>query len=418
MGRGTWHDHGMTRAVVCAFVALLALVLPGSADAAQATHGTNTGRVAFRLADPRLSEASGIGAGLLSPGVVYLQNDSGDSARFFALNARTGRVLAVCRVPGASNVDWEDLAVARNAAGTPSVWLADIGDNEANRSSITLYRVDEPRIAATGPRPGCTTRAPQVWRLRYPGRPVDAESLAVAPGGAAYLVTKSPAGVSAVYAVPHGSRGGAVQLLQRIGTIRFRVTGTPNPFSFLGNLTATGAALSRDGTVFAVRTYSDAYLWRVRGRLAAALRATPVRVPLPAQPQGEGITFDASGRHLLIDSERPHSAVYAVPVPGALDFDSPGSGEAGPGALATASPTSSATPSPTKSAPGHSLAGRGVGGLVLLIVLVGAWLISRTVHQRRDERRRRERREQRGDEWGERDEWDRPPDDWGRPGGA
>lgn len=97
------------------------------------------------------------------------------------------------------------------------------------------------------------------------------------------------------------------------------------------------------------------------------------------------------------------------------EYNSPGSGDAGAfGGLSSAPTPDTATPSPTKSTPGHSLAGRGVSGLVLLLVLAGAWWISRTVHQRRVERRRREQRNGRD----ERDERYPPPDDWDQPGGA
>lgn len=50
-----------------------------------------------------------------SPGLLYVQNDSGDSARIFAVDARSGRTLAVYSVPGATNVDWEDIAVATDS---------------------------------------------------------------------------------------------------------------------------------------------------------------------------------------------------------------------------------------------------------------------------------------------------------------
>lgn len=46
---------------------------------------------AFRIADARITEASGLAFGLRSPGIAYVQNDSGDTNRFFALDARTGK---------------------------------------------------------------------------------------------------------------------------------------------------------------------------------------------------------------------------------------------------------------------------------------------------------------------------------------
>ncbi len=263
----------------------------------------------FHIADPRIDEASGIAVGIASPGTVYVQNDSGDSARFFALDAHTGKTLAAYDVPGATNVDWEDIAVARDRRGVPSVWLADIGDNDSRRSEIRVYRVDEPRAGAT-----TTTAAPEVWRLRYPGGPVDAESLAVAPGGAAFVLTKSIFGATDVYAVPSRSDPGRVQVLRRIGEIDFHPTGTPGGPNLVGQVTATGAALSRDGSLLAVRTYTDAYVWRVSdGDVARAVKARPARVALPRQPQGEGITVD--GKRLLVDSEQAGSAVYAVALP-------------------------------------------------------------------------------------------------------
>jgi hypothetical protein len=317
-------------------------------------------QVLFHIADTRIGEASGIARGIASPGVVYVQNDSGDSARFFALDARTGATLATYTVPGATNVDWEDIAVARDRRGVPSVWIADIGDNDANRAEVRVYRVDEPHVRAGAV---ATTAAPETWRLRYPGGPIDAESLAVAPGGAAYIVTKALLGGSTVYALaPRPS--GAVQTVRQVGEIRFQLTGTlggPNQF---GQLTATGASLSADGSVFAVRTYTDAYLWRVaHGDVAAALRAAPVRVALPAQPQGEGIAVD--GKRLLIDTEGAGSAVYAVPLP-ALTAAPPASRKATP----TPTP-SSATATPAESKP-RSRRTEVLVGVGLIVVVLGA----------------------------------------------
>ena len=177
------------------FLAAVALVAAALAPAAAPQQ-------LFDLPDSRITEASGIARGIASPDVYYVQNDSGDSARFFAIDARTGALRAVVQVPGAVNHDWEDLAVAPDAAGTPSVWIADIGDNDANRDEVQLYRVDEPHIVAGGLGGTVTTAAPDVWRLRYPSGPANAESLAVTPAGRAYVFTKNATGAATAYAVP------------------------------------------------------------------------------------------------------------------------------------------------------------------------------------------------------------------------
>jgi hypothetical protein len=294
-----------------AVVGVAIAVLAGGGSAAAAPAGT---RLLYRIADDRIAEASGIAPGMVSPGVDYVENDSGDVNRFFALNARTGATAATITVPGARNVDWEDIAVAPDAAGTASVWLADIGDNDAVRTEVQVYRVDEPRIRPSDRGRIVRTKAAEVWRLRYPGGAVNAESFAVAPDGTGYLVTKSVLGSSVVYRLPVHSDSRHVQLLTRVGTVEFRPTGSTNPFGVAGQLTATSAAISRDGSVFAVRTYSDAYVWRLRSAdVGAALEQPPTRVALPQQPQGEGIAV--AGSKLLLDSEGEHSPVYAVPIP-------------------------------------------------------------------------------------------------------
>ena len=289
---------------------------------------------AFRFADPRIVEASGIAAGLRSPGVVYVQNDSGDTNRFFAVDARTGLTAATVVVPGATNVDWEDLAVARDARGVAQLWLADTGDNDAARSEVRVYRVREPRLAGTDRGRALVSDRPAVWRLRYPDGPVDAEGLAVAPNGAAYVVTKSPFGRSTVYRLPARPDPRHVQPLQRVAAITLVPHGVANPFGVAGELAVTGAAFSPDGRRFAIRTYAEAYVWTVGpGGLAAALRTDPLRIALPAQPQGEGVAFARYG-HLLVDSEGRHSAVFSVPLP--------------------APPAPSASPSRSSSAPRSS----------------------------------------------------------------
>jgi hypothetical protein len=345
-----------------------------SVSAATSVGRADTADAVCHLHDDRIDEASGIDRGIASPDVLYVQNDSGDTNRFFALDARTCATVATVTVPDARNVDWEDLAVAPDAAGTPSVWLADIGDNSANRSQITVYRVDEPRIRASDR--AVRTDAPDVWRLRYPVGPTDAESLAVTPRGVGYIVTKSLLGASTVYRLPARPDPGRVQVLTRVGSIQFVPSSGGGPVELAEQAAATSAAISRDGTLFAVRTYTDAYLWRLTdGDVAAALRTSPTRIALPHQLQGEGIAFDA-GR-LLIDSEGRGSAVYSVPI--TLASAAPASSSSAD-ASPTSSPSASGSASRVTPSSSGTSAGKGGGGngswipglVVLTLVVLGA----------------------------------------------
>jgi hypothetical protein len=380
---------GRLASSIMVLAAVLLCLAPPATASARAS-------MVFRLDNPQLDEISGIAVGIASPGVVYVQNDSGDSARFFALDKQTGALLATYSVPGARNVDWEDIAVAPDAHGTPSVWLADIGDNDSQRSQIEIYRVDEPQVDTARRKAELSSMPAQVWRLRYPDGAKDAESLAVSPTGVPYIFTKSVLGETSAYAAP--ASPGSADTLRKIGTITFGFTGTPGPFAPVGELTATGADFSRNGgtpgsgdggppasegvagggvaagggTRLVVRTYTDAYLWTVSGGdLTAALRQDPQQtIALPRQPQGEGICFD--GSHLLIDSEGVDSAVYAVQ-PAALPATStsPAPTTAGP---TSARPTvSMSTATGTASNTSHDgwwwLLGGGV--VVLMVVVAG-----------------------------------------------
>lgn len=345
--------------------------------------------VLFRFQDHRIDEASGIAVGHTSPGIVYVHNDSGDSARVFAIDRASGRTAAVVGVRGAENVDWEDMAAAPSPDGVPSLWLADIGDNTSVRSEIRIYRVAEPRIAPSDRNRVVRTARAEEWRLRYPDGPVDAESLAVTPGGTAYLVTKSLFGASRVYRVPARPDRSRVQVLERVGSIVFRPNSLGTPIAQVEALTATSAALSSDGSILVVRTYPDAYLWRVTGNdVATALTHTPVRVRLPDERQGEGVTVD--GDRLLLDTEGKGQPVLSVPLPPVPAAGPPRSASS-PRAGAPGAPTASAVvthgvsqvASPSSSA---SLLRRtgpiaGAGVVILLAVVGGGLIIARRRHR-------------------------------------
>jgi hypothetical protein len=339
--------------LILAALLLLPLLLAGAAASSAEPVGA---KALFQFSDARITEASGIARGIRSPGVFYVQNDSGDEARFFAVDATTGRTLAVYTVPGATNIDWEDLSVATDSRGVPSIWIADIGDNDRNRAEVRVYRVDEPSVNMTGSDVAATTSGPQIWRLAYPDGAHDAEGLAVAPGGAMYLFDKVFLGPTEVYAGPLKSNSGQVQPLTKVGSFSTIDTGTPGGPNPIGRLTVTGASLSRDGTVLAVRTYTDAYLWRVGpDGIAAALKRDAVRTALPEQPQGEGITVD--GADLVVDSETAGSTVWSLPLPVLPNR---------PSSSATASPAASkATVDKSISVPAWAVALIGAAAVVL-----------------------------------------------------
>src|SRR6266511_3935376 len=200
------------------------------------------------------SEGSGVVASASHPGVLWAIRDSGRSEpgrprvalyAYKLVDGRLaevapGRTLRAIPLPGAVNVDWED--VARDDQG--NLWIGDIGDNDCQRRSITLYQAREPDpVTAT------SAALLATYRLRYPDhdpgcRGWDAESLFLV-GGVPYVIAKSAFPV--VYQAARLDPGGTATL-RRIGALS---SGGTEPIVF-----PTGADLSADHRRLAVATYA------------------------------------------------------------------------------------------------------------------------------------------------------------------
>ena len=105
--------------------------------------------VAFVFADPRITESSGLATSSTGE-LVYTHNDSGDEGRFFAVGP-DGRTRTAYVVPGVEPRDWEDMARGPDEQGRSSLWLGDIGDNNAVRENgLLVHRVLEPEPTDRG----------------------------------------------------------------------------------------------------------------------------------------------------------------------------------------------------------------------------------------------------------------------------
>jgi hypothetical protein len=284
-------------ALAAAFV--LAGAVPAAAEDVSATADGAQPQTQCQVTDPRLPELSGL---VVVGDRMVAINDGGDELAVYVLDAAC-QIVDVHTAP-VDPYDPEDLAVG--ADGT--AWLADVGDN----------RADRPTVALLGLRPDGST---PVFRMTYPDGPHDAESLLLAPDGTPYLVTKEVLGSSGVYRPSAALVDGGTVALERVATVNFTLTGTAGgPAGRAGQLMATGGAVSRDGTLLALRTYTDAYVWRLSGSdVVRALGVAPVRIALPPAPQGEAISFNADDRHLVVAGEGLPGDVTAVPITAQLE---------------------------------------------------------------------------------------------------
>jgi len=271
----------------------------GMANCPTFMDGTQLGTVESSL----LKEISGVVASRKNADVLWVHNDSGDSARIYAMSIQ-GRHLGVYNLVGANAVDWEDIAIGPGPVeGQDYIYVGDIGDNALKRSSVTVYRVAEPQVSATKEPVTVNLADVAALPMRYPGPAVyDCETLLVDPvSGDIFLVTKDRAGegVAHVFRNPAPHTAGVTVTLQLVKDI-------PLPAQ------VTGGDVSPSGDGVLLRLYRQAYYWpRAMGTdLWEAFSGPPCPVPLAVEPQGEAIAFAAHDLGYFTVSEGASQPVY------------------------------------------------------------------------------------------------------------
>jgi hypothetical protein len=258
------------------------------------------------LQDPALVEVSGLAASAKNASTLWAHNDSGDTARLFAITP-SGATRAVYTLTGATAIDWEDMAIGPGpASGTPYLYAGDIGDNAQARSDVAVYRVPEPTVTDGGAQP---LAGVDRLTLRYPDGPHDAEAMFVDPrSGELYLIQKSiGGGAVGIYRAPANLAAGSTTVMTRAGTLALP-TGLANA--------VTAADITPDGDTIAVRSYGGVRLYsRTTSTVPAALGLGPCAGPIPAEGQGESVAFQPDGRAYSTVSEGASAQLHRFSMP-------------------------------------------------------------------------------------------------------
>lgn len=230
---------------------------------------------ASRVLPMDVRESSGLARGIARPDVFWTHNDSGNEAEIFGVDA-SGALVARVSVDGASIVDWEDIESAP-CDGGGCLYIADTGDNDADRESVIVYVVPEPEA-------GATSVAANAWQLRYPDGPADAESI-FAVGGELYLVTKGRHGPVRLYRVPRdGAQPATLELVAEVGP-------QPSTADRIGAATATP-----DGRWIVMHTSSVLRFYPAKQLLAGDTSgALTWDASGLGHPQGESVAIDDAG---------------------------------------------------------------------------------------------------------------------------
>ena len=277
-------------------------VAPADSTGVHDSTGTADSGVAYldpqtlcHIADERLTEISGIAASRRVDGLYWLHNDSGGEPRLFAVDT-LGRTVAVCRLTGASNIDWEDIASVRLG---DSAWLyvGDIGDNDKLRDHVTVYRLPEPEVDPAWRDRGISA-APQSALLRYPDGAHDCEALAVSPSDGRLLLLEKNGTSCGVYAADWPGDGREA-VLQRIASIRL-------PFEFSFWRLVTAADMHPDGRRMLLRSYTAVLEYETAAvpPLPAVFDSGAARsIPTPGLQQAEAACYSRDGKDILTTSE-------------------------------------------------------------------------------------------------------------------
>lgn len=244
-------------------------------------------------------ESSGIAASAAVPGVFFVVDDGTGTDEIEAVRS-DGSLVARIRIAGMSARNAEALS-AGPCGSRPGrcLYVGDIGDNNAVRRSITVYRVDEPALSP----PPRGALAADAWQYTYPDGPHNAEAMVVTPDGSLLILTKSaPAGGEVpphrIYRAPAG--GGRLEYLSS-----YRPPNPAVPAQSLFTGTVVTDASSTAGRMLLL-TYDEVIEYRAPkpGADPATFPSWPhAELPAPAMIQSEGITADLTGCGYEVTSE-------------------------------------------------------------------------------------------------------------------
>jgi len=266
-------------------------------------------------------EASGMVASRKNPGVLWLHNDSGDSARVFAVGLDWAN-LGTFNIVGITARDWEDIALGPGPiAGEEYLYIGDIGDNNGVHSSIVVQRVLEPNVAP--PAGTVDVYGVESIELVYPAaEKMDAETLLVDPvNGDLYIISKRET-PSRIFRAAYPQSTTTTTTLEYLGQLAM-----PNGYGW-----AVGGDISLGGDRIIIRggirygsiyfQYQAAFWARPEGAgVADVLTSTGCLVPLALEPQGEAICFNQYGCGYFTVSEGTSQPIYSYRRAWAGDLD-------------------------------------------------------------------------------------------------
>lgn len=272
------------RFICLAFIALLGC---DKSKEGHFTKGEPLGKVSKRL-----EEASGLAASVNNPGYFWTINDSGNPAEVFLLDDHAN-IKLVCQLTKATNRDWEEIRVASDS-GKSYLYIADIGDNNAEYDLKFIYRFEEPVLAKAKK---LIIEDIDTLIVKMPDGKRDTESVMIDPSTHdLYVLSKREDSIGLYVSRYPFSKDTLV--LDKILTMPFH--------------NIVSGDISADGQEILLKIYDEIYYWKrsVNENISELLTKVPIELPYSREKQGEAITWalNGSGYYTLGESSKEDQA--------------------------------------------------------------------------------------------------------------
>ncbi|BAV05409.1 hypothetical protein SAMN05421788_105137 [Filimonas lacunae] len=237
------------------------------------------------------NELSGAAASQLNAGILYMHNDAKNSPVIIT-NAK-GEDLGRIVLDNVSTTNPEDICVGPGpVSGKTYIYLADIGDNKSTRTSITVYRFEEPVITGPNAQTEIHITATAAIALKYPSYAYNAEALLVDPITKDLFIATKEIYKSTIYKAAYPQSTTSTTTL---------VSVVKTPFDLL-----TSGDISANGSEILLRNKSQIWYWKrdTTKSIAETLLTAPEMAPYAGnEHQGEGICFAADNTGYYTNTE-------------------------------------------------------------------------------------------------------------------
>jgi len=293
------------RLLICALT-----LLAGCQPAADSGAPESLLSVSGHLQNSALDEASGLASSRRDPDILWVINDDGPAV-LHAIDA-TGAARGKTKVSKAKNRDWEDLA-SFTLNGTPYLLIADIGDNRGRYETVHLYVVEEPELD--------DKNVKIAWQFdyRYPGRPTDAESIAVDVQNERILVLTKRDLPAVLYELPLRPVTDEIVVATQIGVVaslpqprRQDIVNAPLTDNWFWQ--PIGMDINEGGSAAVIATYDAVYYYSRNGDEAwqDALAKPPLRQRLGRFNDAEAIAFSSDGDAAFATMEKKNAPLIRI----------------------------------------------------------------------------------------------------------